>query len=110
MPTVSFKSKVQATSESCSLVLIVRHRLLVGQQSELVYVKKMGLPDGIRVLLAQQLVVTISGTLNGERISPEDLQNSCVAHHLLEYFRVVMASTPAQIHRYVDPRLTQVYP
>ncbi|KAF9561316.1 hypothetical protein CPC08DRAFT_435855 [Agrocybe pediades] len=101
MPTVSFKSRVQATSESCSLALIVQHRLQVGQLSEIVYAKKIGLPDGIPVHLASQLVCTISGAFNDQRASLEDLQNSHLVYRLLDYLRLNAAELG--IHSLSDP-------
>jgi len=92
MPGIYFKSKVRTVSESCTLTLIVQHRLLVGhvgQASDLWYAMKRPPPEEVDVLLASQLMFTISGMVNGSRMSPEIVMSSRIAHHLAEYLRVV---------------------
>ncbi|KDR82609.1 hypothetical protein GALMADRAFT_834527 [Galerina marginata CBS 339.88] len=88
MPTVAFKSRVRTTSEYATLTLIIRHRIVVGQPSSTVHDMKLSLPDGVDILLGSQLLITISGKLNGGRIPPEQLTDSCIASHLVEYLRL----------------------
>lgn len=89
MPSIYFKSKVKTVSESCTLTLIVRHNLLVGPASDVWYAMKQPPPEQLDVLLASQLKFTISGTVNGSRMSPESVMTSRIAHHFGEYFRLV---------------------
>jgi len=89
MPSIYFKSKVKTVSESCTLTLIIRHNLLVGTASDVWYAMKQPPPEQLDVLLASQLKFTISGTLNGTRMSPESVMASRIAHHFAEYFRLV---------------------
>ena len=89
MPSIYFKSKVKTVSESCTLTLIIRHNLLVGPASDVWYAMKQPPPEQLDILLASQLKFTISGTLNGSRMSPESVMASRIAHHFAEYFRLV---------------------
>ncbi|KAF8967119.1 hypothetical protein BDZ97DRAFT_567431 [Flammula alnicola] len=88
MPSISFKSKVRTVTNSCALTMIVQHRLLVGQRSDIIHRMKQSPPEGVDIILASQLVITISGTLNGARVSPENIMASHIARHLVDYLRM----------------------
>ncbi|KIM43256.1 hypothetical protein M413DRAFT_399497 [Hebeloma cylindrosporum] len=102
MPSIYFKSKVKTVSESCTLTLIIRHNILVGPASDVWYAMKQPPPEQVDVLLASQLQFTISGTVNGSRMSPESVMASRIAHHFAEYFRLVgsclVISVPESTH------------
>jgi hypothetical protein len=90
MPTFTYSSKVRAVSDDCSLVLNARHRFVAGDSSDKLYnLKQTRIPDDVDVLLTSNLILTISGVLDGVKVSFEDIVKSAVAHHLVHYLRTV---------------------
>lgn len=89
MPSIASKSKIRASSEDWSLSLVIQHLLVVGLPSDTVQQMKTSLPNHVEVHLDAQLRITLSGVLNGDKVSPLVLQESCIARHLVEYLRLV---------------------
>lgn len=92
MPTIALKSKVRTALEHCSLSLNIRHRLLLGQPSDIIFDMKPTLPEAVDVLLLSNLLITVSGSLDGTRIMPVELKASHIAHHLMDFLRMVLHS------------------
>jgi len=94
MPTIAFKSKVRTASEHCNLSLNIRHRLLLGQPSEsdLVFDMKPTIPEAVDVLLFSNLIITVSGSLDGTRSAPAELKASHIAYHLVDFLQTVLHS------------------
>ncbi|KAF9046501.1 hypothetical protein BJ165DRAFT_1472158 [Panaeolus papilionaceus] len=86
MPTLSFKTKLRANSESASLSLNVRHNIIAGQPSDRVHNIKPSLLAGLDILLPSNLLITISGRFNRSYIPPAVLEKSQIASHLVQYF------------------------
>ena len=98
MPTFAFKTRTRTVSENCALDLVVQHRLVAGEPSNTLLVKKRPPPQGIDIILVSPLAITISGMLNGTRILPSQLKSSCIAQHLPEYLRMVTYLVSSQGH------------
>ena len=94
MPIITLKSKVRTASEHCSLSLNVQHRLLLGQLSDPVFDMKTATPEAVDVLLySNNLSITVSGSLDGTRITPAELKASHIASHLLDFLQTVLQAT-----------------
>ena len=103
MPTIALKSKVRTASEHCGLSLNIRHRLFLDQPSDAVLNMKPTIPEAVDVLLFSDLLITISGSLDGARITPAELGTSYIASHLVNFFQMVlhqlMNRSPSEIDR-----------
>lgn len=79
-------------AETCTLTMIIEHRLILGQPSDAVHRLKL-LPDGFtNILLGPQPVVTIKGTVNNIQVSSTAIRDSHIARHFVEYLRMVCAA------------------
>jgi len=87
MPVLTYRSKIRAVADHGSLTLTVRHHIQAGKVSETV--NKSRLPNDVDILLASNLVITISGIYDGTQAPAEDIKGSSLAEHLLEYLRTV---------------------
>ena len=92
MPTIALKSKVRTELDHCSLSLNIRHRLLLGQTSDPVFDVKPIIPEAVDVLLLSNLLITVSGSLDGTRITPAELKASHIANHLVDFLQTVLHS------------------
>jgi hypothetical protein len=92
MPIIALKSKVRTASEHCSLSLNIRHRLLLDQPSDTVLDMKPTIPEAVDVLLFSNLLITVSGSLDGTRITPAELKASYIANHLVDCLQTVLHS------------------
>lgn len=92
MPTITFKSKVRTALEHCSLSLNIRHRLLLGQSSDPLFDMKPTVPEAVDILLFSNLLITVSGSLDGTRITPAELKASHIANHLVVFLQTVLHS------------------
>jgi hypothetical protein len=101
MPTIALKSKVRTASEHCSLSLNIRHRLLLDQPSDTVFDMKPTIPENVDVLLFSNLLITVSGALDGARITPAELKASYIAKHLLDCLQRVFIAQPMG-HSYTE--------
>jgi hypothetical protein len=90
MPSFECKSVVRVFSDAFSLALKSRHHMIVGSAFDAITSTKARLPDNVEVLLASDLVLSLSGTLDGTTISSQDLMNSAVTNHLLNYLETVV--------------------
>ncbi|KAF8798876.1 hypothetical protein BYT27DRAFT_7121856 [Phlegmacium glaucopus] len=90
MATIALKSKIRTASEHCNFSLNIRHRLLLGQPSEsdLVSDMKPTIPEAVDILLFSNLVITVSGSLDGTRITPAELKASHIANHLVDFLQM----------------------
>ena len=88
MPVLAYQSKIRAVADHGSLTLTVRHRIQAGKTSETVI--KSRLPNTVDILLASNLVITISGIYNGAQVPTEDIRSSSLAEHLVEYLQMVL--------------------
>jgi hypothetical protein len=88
MPTIAFQSRIRTVSDNSALNLVVRHRLVAGEPSDTLQVIKNSPPD-VDIIPVSPLTISISATLNGRRIPPEQLILSRIAQYLPEYLRTV---------------------
>jgi hypothetical protein len=88
MPSFSLSSVARATSEHFSLSLRARHYLVVGSQSRTYHVKAR-FPEAVDVILASDLVITLSGVVDGVNISSQDILASAATSHLVHYLKTV---------------------
>ena len=89
MPVFAYQSKIRAVADHGSLTLTVRHRIRAGKTPETV--NKSRLPNGVDILLASNLVITISGIYDGAQVPAEDITSSSLAEHLVEYLQTVLS-------------------
>jgi hypothetical protein len=90
MPSIACRSKVRAASDHCSLTLNTRHRLVAGEPSDTLYpVNRTRFPECVDIRLASNLVVTLSGTLDGSEIPAAEIIASSLAQHLVDYLQTV---------------------
>ena len=89
MPTIAFKSRIRTVSDTCTLDLLVSHRLVAGEPSAAPRVVKNLPPKGLAIVLVSPLTIRTTGMLNNRKISAEGLMSSCIAQHLLEYLKSV---------------------
>ena len=101
MPTISSSSAIRTSSDHFSLVLRTRPFLVAGTVSENVSIIKGRLPADVDVILASDLVIALSGTVDAVKIPGHVIQQSAVARHILEYLKVVRSS-PTFSTRYVE--------
>ncbi|KAJ7712433.1 hypothetical protein B0H16DRAFT_1624916 [Mycena metata] len=73
-----------ASADHCRLALNVVHVLHESDGPP----PKTRFPEDVDVVLASDLVFTLSGVLNGVKIAPDDLLRSQLAQHLVDYFQV----------------------
>lgn len=91
MPTFACASRIKAVAGDSSLVLRVRHCLVAGQPSDVVYNPNGShLPGNIDVLLSSGLVIMLSGVMDGAKVPPDIVAESQLALHLVNYFRTVL--------------------
>lgn len=86
MPTIALKSKVRTALER-GLSLNIRHRLFLDQPSDAVLDMKPTIPEAVDVLLFSNVLITISGSLDGARITPAELRTSYIANHLVDFLQ-----------------------
>jgi hypothetical protein len=55
-------------------------------------------PDDVDVVLVSDLVFTLSGVLNGVKVSSTDMLKSRLAQHLVDYFQAVKAPVSSRLH------------
>ncbi|KAJ7366684.1 hypothetical protein DFH08DRAFT_173050 [Mycena albidolilacea] len=72
---------VRAASPHCRLTLNAEHRLHDGKSA------KTRFPDDVDVVLASPLVFTLSGVLNGVKLASDEVLQSQLAQHLVDYFQ-----------------------
>ncbi|KAF9464140.1 hypothetical protein BDZ94DRAFT_1321256 [Collybia nuda] len=93
MPSFSYRSKIRAVSDHYGLNLNVQHRLDVGIASDSLYrVNKPRLPECVDVRLSSNLVVTLSGKVDGFEIPAVEIIVSSLAQHLVDYLRTNASS------------------
>ena len=102
MPSFESKSVVRVFSDPFTLALKSRHHMIVGSAFDPITSPKARLPNNVEVLLASDLVLSLSGILDGATISNQDLLNSAVTNHLLNYLETVvfLRSYPFTIDHY----------
>ncbi|KAK7048212.1 hypothetical protein R3P38DRAFT_2868016 [Favolaschia claudopus] len=76
---------VRAASSHCRLVLQTIHHVS-GHTTQKTL--KTRFPDDIDVVLASDLVFTLSGVLNGVKLASDDILGSQLAQHLVDYFKL----------------------
>lgn len=86
MPSFSYSSVVRIAADT-SLMLQTTHRLFYNNQSDTVHNVRGTLPDDIDVLLASDLVLSFSGSLDRVKLSSQDISTSAVVLHLRRYFQ-----------------------
>ena len=91
MPTFAHTTAVRDSADGLTLVLTARHILVMGAPSCAVHPAKGRLPAGVDVIIQDNLVISISGKLNGTSVEPRAMQRSAIAQHLLNYCRTVCA-------------------
>jgi hypothetical protein len=74
---------VRAASPHCRLTLNAEHRLYDGKSA------KTRFPDDVDVVLVSHLVFTLSGVLNGVKLASDEVLQSQLAQHLVDYFQAV---------------------
>jgi hypothetical protein len=79
---------VRAKSDKFSLCLNVTHHLAVGSGPNTTYLRNCH-PDDVDVVLATNLVLTLSGKVDNVRIPSETIIKSAIAHHLRAYLKLV---------------------
>ncbi|KIM89006.1 hypothetical protein PILCRDRAFT_207924 [Piloderma croceum F 1598] len=83
MPTFSSSSVVRTADPS--LLLEVTHFLVQNSPSETAHVVRGNIPENVNVILASDLVITLSGTLDRMKIRSIDIAISAVALHFKQY-------------------------
>lgn len=90
MPSIFCRSKLRAVSDHYSLNLNARHRLVAGAPSDTLYpMNKTRFPECVDVRLSSNLVVTLSGTVDGSEIPAAEIIESSLAQHLVDYLQTV---------------------
>ncbi|KAJ7645527.1 hypothetical protein DFH06DRAFT_1211619 [Mycena polygramma] len=77
-------SAVRAASPHCRLALTAVHRVSTARNGPLI---KTRVPDDVDVVLASDLVFTLSGVLNGVKLASDEILRSQLAQHLVDYFQ-----------------------
>ncbi|KAJ6508991.1 hypothetical protein C8R45DRAFT_969528 [Mycena sanguinolenta] len=75
---------VRAASSHCRLSLNAVHHVSCLHEGK---PAKTRFPDNVDVVLASDLVFTLSGVLNGVKIASDDLLRSPLSQHLVDYFK-----------------------
>ncbi|KAJ6584819.1 hypothetical protein B0H19DRAFT_1106760 [Mycena capillaripes] len=75
---------VRAASTHCRLTLTAVHRIASTHDTA---PTKTRVPDDVDVVLASDLVFTLSGVLNGVKLASDDILRSHLAQHLVDYFQ-----------------------
>ncbi|KJA21151.1 hypothetical protein HYPSUDRAFT_745487 [Hypholoma sublateritium FD-334 SS-4] len=88
MPSIAFQSRVRTTAETCTLTMIIEHRFILGQPSDVVHRLKLPLDGFTNILLGPQPVFTIKGTVNNIQVSSTAIRDSHIARHFVEYLRM----------------------
>ncbi|KZP31428.1 hypothetical protein FIBSPDRAFT_925697 [Athelia psychrophila] len=83
MPSFSYSAALRI--DNPSLVIETTHFLVHDLPSETTHTVYGSVPTDVDVLLASDLVITISGTLDRVRLSSMDISKSAVALHLKRY-------------------------
>lgn len=83
MPSFSSSSVVRTADPS--LLLEVTHFLVQNSPSETVHIVRGNIPENVNVILASDLVITLSGTLDRMKIRSTDIAISAVALHFKQY-------------------------
>jgi hypothetical protein len=86
MPSFSYSSVVRIAADT-SLILELTHLLFHSTQSDTVHNIHGTFPDNVDVLLASDLVLSISGSLDRVKVSSQDISKSAVVLHLQQYFQ-----------------------
>lgn len=98
MPSIAFQSRVRTMAETCTLTMIIEHRLILGQPSDVVHRLKPP-PDGFtNILLGPQPIFTITGTVNNVRMSSTAIRDSHIVRHFVEYLRMVCSAELLSTH------------
>jgi hypothetical protein len=82
---------VRAASPHCRLSLNAVHRVSSIRDGNSA---KTRFPDNVDVLLASDLVFTLSGVLNGVKLASDEILKSQLAQHLVDYFQAVNSPVP----------------
>ncbi|KAF7365382.1 hypothetical protein MVEN_00410500 [Mycena venus] len=75
---------VRAASPHCRLTLNALHHFFSPYHGK---PAKTRFPDDVDVILASDLVFTLSGVLNGVKLVSDDIRRSHLAQHLVDYFQ-----------------------
>lgn len=87
MPSFSYSAALRI--DNPSLVIETTHFLVHDLPSETTHMVYGSVPTDVDVLLASDLVISISGTLDRVRLSSMDISKSAVALHLKRYLETV---------------------
>ncbi|KAG2145862.1 hypothetical protein DEU56DRAFT_910145 [Suillus clintonianus] len=82
MPSFSSSSSIRAASEHCLLNIKIVHKLYHGSPSNVVHKVKGRLPKELDVLLLSDLIVSISGSLDGQTVPADSIAHSALVRHL----------------------------
>ncbi|KAF7346133.1 hypothetical protein MSAN_01840100 [Mycena sanguinolenta] len=82
------RTAVRAASPHCRLVLNAVHHISRPHEGR---PAKTRFPDNVDVVLASDLVFTLSGVLNGVEVASDDLLRSQLSQHLVDYFKAVQS-------------------
>ena len=88
MPTIASRSTIKAVADLHAVSLNVRHSVVVGNPSHVSYHTTTRFPEDVDIL-ASNLPISISGSFDGCKVSAADVATSCLAQHIVSYFRMV---------------------
>jgi hypothetical protein len=89
MPSFYNSFSIQARSDHFGLALNSVHLLTIGSQnSDPVRNSKRRVPHDIDVLSTSHLVVTLSGSVDRIKVSPDQIRQSALALFLVRYFKL----------------------
>ena len=91
MPSFATSTVVHDNADTVHFELHARCICVVGTPSDGIYRVSDSLPmaSGLDVILQSDLVISLSGTLNGAPHEGRDMQTSVISQHLLDYFHAV---------------------
>ncbi len=102
MPSFATTTVVHDNTDTVHFELHARYVCVAGTPSDVVYAVRDIIPSSLDVVLQSDLVISLSGTLNGTRHQGRDMQTSVISQHVLGYFHAVCFTA---LPRYVTTAL-----
>lgn len=90
MPLISYRSSVKQTEESFGIALNARHCLVYGSCDEPTQTVQRF--PAIDIVLDADLILSVSGVHDKERICAEEMEKSFPMQHLLSFLKTVRPS------------------
>ncbi|KAH7910854.1 hypothetical protein BJ138DRAFT_1152000 [Hygrophoropsis aurantiaca] len=87
MPSFSCSSTIRVVSGNHALTLKIKHNYFYREQSQTITKIKGRLPKDLDILLSSDLVLTLSGSLDGTDVANDVIVHSAISEHLRRCIR-----------------------